>query len=66
MYAIIEQERLPEALKNRHYEKMPDGRCIVSGREVRTLGVLEGVTLVFNAAELAKLRSKLNLKKKEK
>ena len=38
---------------------MPDGRCIVSGREARLMGALEGVTLVPNTAELNKLRAKM-------
>ncbi len=62
MYAIIERERLPENVRNRHYELMPDGRCIVSGREAKTLGTLEGVTIVFNSTELAKLRAKSRAK----
>jgi hypothetical protein len=53
MYVLIEKERLPQG---RHYERMPDGRCIVSGREARMLGALEGVTLVPNAAELNRMR----------
>lgn len=53
MYILIEQDRLPEG---RHYEKMPDGRCIVSGREARMMGTLEDVTIVMNTAELEKLR----------
>ena len=64
MYLLIERNRLP---KNRHYERMPDGRAIVSGREARTMGTLEGVTLVMNTAELEKLRRQqaANLKKEE-
>lgn len=65
MYVIIEKERLPEVFRDRHFEKMPDGRCIVSGREAKTLGVLEGATIVFNSNELAKMRSHLAIKKKE-
>lgn len=56
MYILIEESRLP---KGRHYEKMPDGRCIVSGREARLMGALEGVTLVPNTAVLNKLRAKI-------
>ena len=56
MYILIERSRLP---KDRHYETMPDGRAIVSGREARTLGALEGVTLVPNSAVLNELRSKV-------
>lgn len=56
MYVLIEKSRLPEG---RHYETMPDGRCIVSGREARLMGALEGVTLVPNTAELNKLRAKM-------
>lgn len=53
MYILIEKERLPEG---RHYETMPDGRCIVSGREARMMGIIEGVTVVMNTAELEKMR----------
>lgn len=56
MYILVEESRLP---KGRHYEKMPDGRCIVSGREARLMGALEGVTLVPNTAVLNKLRAKI-------
>jgi hypothetical protein len=56
MYILIERSRLP---KDRHYETMPDGRAIVSGREARTMGALEGVTLVPNSAVLNELRSKV-------
>ena len=56
MYLLIEKSRLPEG---RHYETMPDGRCIVSGREARTMGALENVTIVPNTAVLNELRSKM-------
>jgi hypothetical protein len=56
MYVLIERSRLPEG---RHYETMPDGRAIVSGREARLMGALEGVTLVPNTAVLNELRSKI-------
>jgi hypothetical protein len=56
MYLLIEKSRLP---KGRHYETMPDGRAIVSGREARLMGALEGVTLVPNTAVLNELRSKM-------
>lgn len=54
MYVLIERSRLPQ---DRHYEMMPDGRAIVSGREARTMGALEGVTLVPNTAVLNQLRA---------
>lgn len=54
MYIIIDRKRLPA---NRHYELMPDGRAIVSGREARMLGTLEGVTVVPDAATLHKMLS---------
>jgi hypothetical protein len=54
MYVLIERSRLP---KDRHYETMPDGRAIVSGREARLMGALEGVTLVPNTAVLNQLRA---------
>ncbi|MBR1556697.1 MAG: hypothetical protein IJ647_02875 [Prevotella sp.] len=56
MYVLIEKSRLPEG---KHYETMPDGRCIVSGREARLMGALEGVTLVPNTAVLNELRKKM-------
>lgn len=56
MYVLIERERLPEG---RHYERMPDGRCIVSGREAKMFGSLDGVTLVPDAATLNTLRTKM-------
>lgn len=56
MYILIERERLPEG---RHYERMPDGRCIVSGREAKMMGTLEGVTIVPNTALLNQLRGQL-------
>lgn len=64
MYVLIERERLP---KDRHYERMPDGRAIVSGREARTMGMLEGVTIVMNTVQLEQLRRQqaANLKKEE-
>lgn len=52
MYILIERSRLPEG---RHYELMPDGRAIVSGREARMMGTLDGVTVVMNTAELERL-----------
>ena len=52
MYVLIDGLRLPE---DRHYEKMPDGRCIVSGREARMLGRQDGVTIVPNAAVLQEM-----------
>lgn len=64
MYVLIDGSRLP---KNRHYEKMPDGRCIVSGREARTMGALDGVTIVPNTAVLQELiaRQEKELKSKK-
>ncbi len=56
MYVLIERDRLPEG---RHYERMPDGRCIVSGREAKMFGSLDGVTLVPDAATLNALRTKM-------
>ena len=52
MYFIIDRSKLPA---DRHYELMPDGRAIVSGREARMMGTLEGVTVVQDANELRRL-----------
>lgn len=52
MYLLIEESRLPDG---RHYEKMPDGRCIVSGSEARMMGTLEGVTIVPTTTALLEL-----------
>jgi len=65
MYVIIEKEKLPEQFQTRHFEKMPDGRCIVSGREAKQLGTLEGATIAFTSNELAKLRAHQAVKKGE-
>ena len=64
MYVLIERKRLP---KGRNYERMPDGRAIVSGREARMMGTLEGVTVVMNTAELERMRRQqaANLKKED-
>ena len=53
MYILIDRNKLP---KGRHYELMPDGRAIVSGREARMMGTLSGVTVVMNTAELEQMR----------
>ena len=55
MYILIDRKRLS---KGRHYELMPDGRAIVSGREARMMGTLSGVTVVMNTAELEQMRRK--------
>lgn len=52
MYLLIEESRLPN---DRHYEKMPDGRCIVGGTEARMMGTLEGVTIVPTTTALQEL-----------
>ncbi|MBR0263914.1 MAG: hypothetical protein IJQ60_08520 [Prevotella sp.] len=65
MYVIIKKEKLPEQFQTRHFEKMPDGRCIVSGREAKLLGTLESATIVFTSNELAKLKARTVLKKGE-
>lgn len=52
MYFIVRRDLLPA---NRHYELMPDGRAIVSGREARLLGTLEGVTVVPDANTLRQM-----------
>ena len=44
---------------------MPDGRCIVSGREARMMGTLDGVTVVMNTAELERMRRQQAAKNKE-
>lgn len=66
MYFLIERDRLPEG---RHYELMPDGRAIVSGREARMLGTLDGVTVVMGTAQLEQMRRQMgaskNLNEKE-
>lgn len=66
MYVLIDGSRLPQ---DRHYEKMPDGRCIVSGREARMMGAQGGVTVVPNTAVLqemiARQEKELKLKKEE-
>lgn len=62
MYLLIPRERLPQ---NRHYELMPDGRAIVSGREAKTMGALEGVTVVPNTAILQQLRATGTKKQEE-
>ena len=63
MYILIERERLPEG---RHYERMPDGRCIVSGREAKMMGTLEDVTIVPNTALLNQLRGQVATEPNEK
>ena len=52
MYVLIDGKRLPQ---DRHYEKMPDGRSIVSGREAKMLGTLDGVTIVPNTPLLQEM-----------
>lgn len=37
---------------------MPDGRCIVSGREAKVMGLMDGVTIVPNTTILNELRRK--------
>ena len=54
MYFLIDRKKLPA---NRHYELMPDGRAIVSGREARMLGTIEGATVVMDAATLEHMRT---------
>ena len=54
MYFLIDRKKLPA---NRHYELMPDGRAIVSGREARMLGTIEGATVVMDAAPLERMRT---------
>ena len=54
MYFIIDRQKLPA---NRHYELMPDGRAIVSGREARMLGTIEGATVVMDAATRERMRT---------
>ena len=54
MYFLIDRKKLPA---NRHYEMMPDGRAIVSGREARMLGTIEGATVVMDAATLERMRT---------
>jgi len=44
---------------------MPDGRAIVSGREAKTMGALEGVTVVPNTAILQQLRATGTKKQEE-
>lgn len=56
MYILIDRDRLPEG---RHYELMPDGRAIVSGREARMMGTLDGVTVVTGTAQLEQMRRQM-------
>ena len=56
MYFLIDTEKNQ---KNRHYELMPDGRAIVSGREARMLGTIEGATVVMDAATLERMRASM-------
>lgn len=56
MYFIIERERLPQG---RHYETLPDGRCIVGVNEAKTMDTLDGVTVVQTAAALERLRESI-------
>lgn len=53
MYIITEKERLPQG---RHYETLPDGRCIVGGSEAKMMDTLEGVTVVPTSEALERLR----------
>lgn len=62
MYVLMERSRLP---KDRHYELMPDGRAIVSGREAKMMGALEGVTIVPNTAVLMQMRTQPAINKEE-
>ncbi len=63
MYILIDRKRLP---KGKHYELMPDGRAIVSGREARMMGTLSGVTVVMNTAELEQMRRQAKSNKQNK
>lgn len=56
MYIIIERERLPQG---RHYETMPDGRCVVGGSEAKMMDTLEGVTVVPTSEALERLRRQI-------
>ena len=56
MYFIIERERLPQG---RHYETLPDGRCIVGINEAKTMDTLDGVTVVQTVAALERLRESI-------
>ena len=46
MYIVVERKQLPEG---RYYKTLPDGRCIVSMRTAKALGVIEGATVVSDA-----------------
>lgn len=63
MYFLIDRKKLPA---NRHYELMPDGRAIVSGREARMLGTIEGATVVMDAATLERMRTGATVKNDSK
>ena len=62
MYILIDRDRLP---KSRHYELMPDGRAIVSGREARMMGTLDGVTIVMDTAQLEQMRRQMTVSSKQ-
>ena len=60
MYFLIDRKKLPAG---RHYELMPDGRAIVSGREARMLGTIEGATVIMDAATLERMRTGVDASK---
>lgn len=52
MYYLVKREELPEDLRGKYYESVPDGRIIVDGYTIKVCSHLTDVEIIGTAAKL--------------